>query len=243
MKLYGYIVQSYWGPRRETPKSIARRFLRLIDGLAPIDPVFGQWICALDGKPILLEDLRNEMTEVVERHVSRTDDGEPEPIYGYTAAVVNTLESTPRSFAIYAHAGAWHDGHFYINSVDIETSRREVPDPAIVTYTIFRSALLVLAETFDVTWCSAYPRDIMLLWKDEIFRLGWMSYVSPRFAPLITPPKSAIVEYRPNGALFMAATDETFVTSNPEHLAVAREIRAAIAPLNDLPWPPDAEPE
>jgi len=51
-----------------------------------------------------------------------------------------------------------------------------------------------------------------------------MNYVSPRFAPLITPPTTAIVEYQPNGGLFMAATDETFVASNPQHLAVAHDI-------------------
>jgi hypothetical protein len=56
------------------------------------------------------------------------------------------------------------------------------------------------------------------------------------------PPKTAIVEYRPNGGLLMAATDETFITANPRHLAVAHDIEAAIAPLNALPWPPDAEP-
>lgn len=41
----------------------------------------------------------------------------------------------------------------------------------------------------------------------------------------------------------MPATNETFVTSNPQHLAVAREIETALAPLNALPWSPDAEPE
>jgi hypothetical protein len=71
---------------------------------------------------------------------------------------------------------------------------------------------------------------------------GWLNYVSPRFARLVTPPKTAIVDYRPNGGLLMAATDETFITANPKHLAVARDIEAALAPLNALPWPPDAEP-
>jgi hypothetical protein len=51
---------------------------------------------------------------------------------------------------------------------------------------------------------------------------------------LITPPKTAIVEYQPNDALFMSAAAETLIIANPAHLAVARDIEAAIAPLNAL---------
>jgi hypothetical protein len=101
---------------------------------------------------------------------------------------------------------------------------------------------LGLSESFEATWCSTYPTGIMHLWRrDPHFRLAWISYVSSRFAALITPPLTAIVERRPNGGLLMAATDETFVTANPAHLAVDRDIETAKAPLNALPSPPDAQ--
>jgi hypothetical protein len=243
MQLIGYSINTWWGPRQETPKAIATRFLSLVDRLATIDPVFDNWIYGLDKEPIMFDALRDEMEAAVARHVSRADDGDPVPINGYTAAIVNTWQHEPRSIRVYVHAGAWKCKPSLINYADLETSDRVAADPAIVTYPIFRAALLALAEIFEVTWCVAYPEDAMLHWKRGFFRLGWMSYISPRFASLVTPPKSAIVEYRPNGALFMAATDETFVTANPQHMAVARDIEAAIAPLNALPWPPDAEPE
>jgi hypothetical protein len=60
----------------------------------------------------------------------------------------------------------------------------------------------------------------------------WISYIGPRYAHLVTPPQSAVVERRPDGGLLMAATDETFVTANPAHLAAARDIEAAVAPFN-----------
>ena len=69
-----------------------------------------------------------------------------------------------------------------------------------------------------------------------------MSYVAPRFAPLITPPPSAIVERTAQGGLLMAATAETFRVDNPAHLAAARDILNALAPFEALPWPPDAQP-
>jgi hypothetical protein len=37
----------------------------------------------------------------------------------------------------------------------------------------------------------------------------------------------------------MVATEETFLADNPGHVAIAREIDAALAPFNALPWPPD----
>ena len=73
--------------------------------------------------------------------------------------------------------------------------------------------------------------------KMPALRLAWISYVSPRFAPLVSPPSTAITEYRPDGGLLMAATDETFQTANPKHLAVAQDILAAVASLNANPWP------
>ena len=70
--------------------------------------------------------------------------------------------------------------------------------------------------------------------------LAWMSYVAPRFAPLITPPPSVIVERTAEGGLLMAATAETFRVDEPAHLAAARDILKALAPFEAPPWPPDA---
>jgi hypothetical protein len=242
MKYIGYAIMSCWGPRPETPEAIAKRFLNLVDGLAGIDPVFSNWICDLDKQPVPFESIRGDLAAAVERRVSRADDGEPTPIYGYSFTAVNEMLRGPRNIGILVRAGSRVEGPFLINSAEVGTSERIVPDAAIVTYPIFRAALLVLAEAFDVTWCRAYPNDLEIAPK-EFFNAGWMTYISPRFATLITPPITAIVEHRPNGALFMAATDETFVTENPKHVAVARDVQAALAPLNALPWPPDAEPE
>jgi hypothetical protein len=74
-------------------------------------------------------------------------------------------------------------------------------------------------------------------------RIAWMSYVAPRFAPLITPPPSSIHERTAQGGLLMSATQDTFRVDNPAHLAAAQDILKALAPFETLPWPPDATPE
>jgi len=108
----------------------------------------------------------------------------------------------------------------------------------------FKAALLALVESFDATYCSAYPQQIMDFWDpSRHLRIAWMSYVSPRFASLITPPPSAVAERTAQGGLLITATEETFRVDNPAHLAAAHDILKALAPFEALPWPPDATPE
>jgi hypothetical protein len=237
-----YTIHAYWGPRRETPEALAARFLNLLGRLSRIDPVFGHWIwTGAPRKPIAFEDLRNRLPVAVEASIVCGDNGEPIPIYGYNFGVINSMKFQPRAISVRIRAGSWSVAGHIINDAEINTPWRVVPDPAIVTFPIFKAAVLALAESFDATSCFAYPFEIMNFWKDSVppYRLAWISYVGPRFAPLITPPAKAIVERHPHGGLLMAATDETFVTSNPAHLAVANDILAAVAPLNALPWPPE----
>lgn len=237
-------IQAIWGPRRETPKELAQRFLNLLDRLSRIDPVFGRWIWTGLGvkTPVGFDEIQHRLRTAIEATVSLADDGDPTPIYGYRFGVVNSIERQPRSIGVSVHAGSWRISDYFINDANIHTSWGVKPDPAILTFSIFKPAVLALAESFDATWCSAYPDELMNYWRRSVaphYRLAWISYVGPRFAPLISPPATAIVEHQPDGGLLMAATDEPFDTSNPWHLAVANDILAAVAPLNALPWPPE----
>lgn len=244
MTLSTYSVLGFWGPRRETSEALALRFNRVIDQLQFLHPAFGNWIW--DGSnddPVALAAVRDHLAEEIAAAVTCDDDGNPLPIFGFRFGVLNSLKTTSQSLNLSIHAGSWLKNNYYSNTAEIETGFRVEPDPTIVTYQTFGCALIELAEAFEMTFCVALPEDLKEFWLPQKFRFGWINYVSPRFAPLIKPPQSAIVEYRPNGGLLMSATNETFVTANPQHLAVAREIEAALAPLNALPWPPDAEPE
>jgi hypothetical protein len=133
----------------------------------------------------------------------------------------------------------------YSNSVQLQTADQfaEATDASIVTYDLFRSAMLAIIEAWDVTWCAAYPRDIMKFWPPvgsrHHFRLAWMTYVSPRFASLIRPPRGIESQTVAGGGVLMVATRERFDVTNTGHMAAARAIDTAMAPLNALPWPPD----
>src|SRR5579863_110940 len=237
-----YYAGVFWGPRQESPEELAARWLKLIARLQTLDPIFAHWFTS---KPRLLpfDTQIAPLAEKIEAGVTTSDGGKPLPMLGYQLFAHNTVAQKrgPRNLEIHMFAGIFA-GRSH-NWIAMRTDRGEVPDPDLVTYRIFNEALLALAETFEATIGLAYPSSLTDLWQKRTgpwrpaFKLAWITYVGPRFASLITPPAAAIVDRRPDGGLLMAATDETFVTTNPEHLAVAREIEAAGAPLNALPRP------
>jgi len=233
MKLEQYEILARWDARIETPEMLAARFIQLIDRLAPLHPFFSDWIwVSMKGEPTMFESRRPRLVQAVTDNVTRDDWDEADPDDGYFAGVVNTYaEATPKSLSVGASGGSKVNA----NRAYIRTGRGAEPDPSVVTYEVFKSALLALAEIYDVDWCMAFPDDIRDLWpRAGLNLLAWMWYIRPEWVPLITPPKTAIVEHRPNGALFISATTDTFITANPAHLAVARDIEKALAPLNDL---------
>lgn len=220
------------------------RFLQLLERLKQIDPVFDHWFWGGGNEePISFDEVRDQLPVAIAAAIERADDGDPVPIGGYMFFVVNSLLNQPRALDVFVNAGSWSVAEYVTNHVKVGTPWRVTPDPALVTFSIFKPVVLALAESFDATWCSAYPDAVMKFWPIMgLIRLAWISYVGPRFAPLITPPTTAIVERQPNGGLLMAATDEPFDVSNPAHLTAANDILTAVEPLRAMQWPLDREP-
>ncbi len=236
-----YKIYASWGPRAEPPESIAPRYLACTDRLKQIHPAYDNWIFNLKGKPKKFDALRETLAAAIAANVVRGDAGDPTPIYGYRANVLNSMKDDPHSVSLRVNAGAWVNSGYFCNSAMIKTATRIVPDPSIIAYPAFKTALLALVESFDATYCSAYPQQITNLWpEDAHLNLAWMSYVAPRFAPLITPPPTAVAEHTAQGGLLLSATAETFRVDDPAHLAVAHDILKTLAPFEALPWPPDA---
>jgi len=238
-----YFASLFWQGRAETPEELAVRWLKLIARFQTIDPIFAHWYVWPDiHHPLPFDTDVATLAEKIAADVATSDTGEPLPRLGYHFFTRNNMASKrgPRSFQIDMFAGSPID--FPLNRISLRTDYGVAPDSDLVTYRIFKSALLALAETFEATIGLGGPANITDFWPKPWdarrgLPLAWISYVAPRFASLITPPASAVVERRPDGGLLMAATDETFDTANPKHLAVARDIEAAAAPFNALPYP------
>ena len=235
-------IQSYWGPRGETPEAIANRYIRMVEALARIDPVFTPWWYGdIDGKTIPFDQARIRLPALIAENTGE----EWGPRDGYSFFGGNALDFNPRCLSLGGRAGNSLCPIGFVNSVDLETVPRHdgVVDASIVTYDLFRSAMLAIIGAWDVTWCAAYPANLRDFWppvgSGHHFKLAWMTYVSPRFASQIRPPRGVESQTVAGGGVLMVATRERFDVTNTGHMAAARAIDTAMAPLNALPWPPD----
>jgi immunity protein 52 of polymorphic toxin system len=223
-----YHIAARWGRRAEPYDLIASRWLAVIAQLQALDPMFAHWQHWDEEVGLVPFDptLEGQVARVISR-TDRTPAGRLVPEAG--SHIWSVTDSRSRSRVIKLNLFAGSDNPYDSNSIILRTDACAVPDPSLVTYRIFRGALLAMAETFEASDASAGSSDARDL------DLAWISYVAPRFAYLVTPPASAIVEHRPDGGILMAATDEPFVTANPAHLTVARDIHASLEAFNAVP--------
>jgi immunity protein 52 of polymorphic toxin system len=242
-----YQIIAYWGPRLETPAGLAPRMLRMLDGLAQIDPLLSGWQWFGGGKKLVSgSELDLAVAEKLLESGLERDKVTKKPLLslGYYFSI-RTRWRQPSELGLQGKLGVGVPTSSYDNDVTLATSYLKQPDEALLQYGIFKPALVLLATLWRANWACAYPVALSdLLPSDKERRTcslfgGWITYLSPAWAAKITPPKSAIVERAPDGGLLMIATEETFRVDNPRHVAVAREIDAALAPLNALPWPPN----
>ena len=156
---------------------------------------------------------------------------------GYRVGARNTSDCNwgPRYVTLRGCVGSGAD--HLPRFIDLETDYGVVPDPELVCYETFRGVLLAISDVFEVDTVLALPFCLTDFWPWEVeddracLDMAWISYVGPRFAHLVTPPPTAIVEHRPDGGLLMAATSDTFDVDNPAHMSVARDIVAGAAAL------------
>ena len=220
-------LSAFWGPRRETPAALAQRWLAVVRHLQTLDPVLAAWYRGADGRgvPVPLD------TQAVEALIADTFTDT-----GYRFETRSDIAGRgPRVFQLHMNAGdSWY------NVVTFGTEFFSDPGPAVLRYDVFRSALLAVAEVFEVENAHAYPSALSDLWlrppsRNLHFPISWLSYVGPRQAHLVTPPTAGLVERRPDGGVLMAATNELFAVNNPAHMAAAHAVEQAVAPLSGTP--------
>jgi hypothetical protein len=232
-----YYIRASWEARAETPDELAARFLRMIDALKEIDPTFNLWTCGKK-RSVEFEEIRDRYAEEIAAGLSRSDWGEPTPVYGYWFAAVTRDVPRERFFAVRCNAGQTVPESFP-NAVTLTTSSSKLgPDPNVVSYRVFRPALLAIVDAWDPVHTGAYSQQLIeRCGGDSYFSAAWIQYLNPWLAQKIAPPSTVLAEHLPNGGMLMSATTETFDVDNPKHLSAAQDMAAAMAPLNALPWP------
>ena len=238
---YRYFIRSGWPERVETPASISAKFL----SLSRVDPVFSIWEI-LDRRKVSslpLAAARPRLAAIIEDNVTRDDFDKPSVVYGYHANAIAGEFRQPRSVSFKVKAGGRYE-----NGTRLEFGEYDVPpDLAIVTYPLFKAALLAINMVWGAPWACAQafrsgavavPVDfggrqgsridsvtqvpVDPTFPQSIFHIPWITYLaSPLTVGLRLAPE-IFAERTPDGGLLMTATEDRLDPTNPEHVQRAR---------------------
>jgi hypothetical protein len=235
---FDYSIRSRLPINLESPASIGAKFVETLDALSRVDPtIFTNWavmdLPAVSSLP--LAAARSRIADIVENNVSRDDFHAPDPDYGYSAVAFsdNVVESRRVHLRI-------RSGGKFERTTCLETGDWKVlPDPTIVTYPIFKDALLAINAIWPPLWACSYAFKVDYfevplapgapLFPYSRFHVPWMGYLPASLTkPFVLPPPEIIIERTPDGGLLMIATEDRLDPTNPEHLRRARIIAEAM---------------
>jgi Immunity protein 52 len=228
---FSYGIRSDLPAHPESPASIGAKFVNTLDALSRIDPiVFSNWevmdFSAIESLPLATARLR--IAAIIDNNVSRDDFGQPEPDDGYSAGASAGHTLSPRRMSLRIDAGGTNAGE-----TDLQAGEYDMfPDPAVVTYPVFKGALLATNAIWPPPWACAYAfrKDYdkgplftgAALFPYSVFHIPWLAYLSAPLGAGIELPQEIKTERTPDGGLLMIATEERLEPANPEHLRRAR---------------------
>jgi hypothetical protein len=246
---YRYFVRGSWaGPTDEKPAVTGAKFLKALDSLSGIDTlmsgwqVMRNWKLTEDERPrfVPLDAARDCIAEIVEQGVSRDELDQRDPRYGYSVSAAAGARG-PRRVTFTARTGQqFFDlsfGEHYLAS-----------DLTIVTYPLFKAALLAISAAWDAQWsyAQAVRNEFVELPMDfgpgvpafrieaapqvpldptfprSIFHVPWIVYLSAKYAAGVALAREILTERTPEGGLLISATTDRLDPTNPEHARRAR---------------------
>jgi hypothetical protein len=248
---FDYGIQSDLPARPESPASLGARLLDTLDALTRIDPhIFTNWrIPVIPDAEWLIDEVERsgvaaaiEKTEtyslqaarpgiaaIVEKNVARDDLREPDLTYGYSLVAHAGPGGEPRHMQLWIRAGGRVGGSTWLQTGDYKV----LPDPALVTYPLFKAALLAINAIWPGTYAYAYanrtdyekpPFPGAEPFPFFGFHIPWLGYLSAPLASGLALPPEILTERTPDGGLLMSATEERLDPTVPEHWRRARMI-------------------
>ena len=228
---FHYSVRSRLPARAESPASLGAKFVGTLDALSRIDPlVFNNWevIDLPKGASLPLAAARACIGAIVNNNVARDDWKEPEPQSGYSAVAFTSTAIRSRELYLTIKTGGNIRGETWLQAGQY----RIFPDPTVVTYPLFRAAMLDINAIWPPSWACAdafrmdYDKAPLFpsasLFPYSCFHIPWFAYLSAPFAAGLKLSPEIQAERTPDGGLLMSATTDRLDPTNPEHLRHAR---------------------
>jgi hypothetical protein len=242
--IYKYEIRSMLRDNPENPVTLGAKFVRTLDALTLINPsIFANWelndLPAKTSVPLAAAPL--SVGRLIENNVTRDDFGRPEPDDGYNAVAFTGEVAKSRQISLWVKAGGNSKGWVWLR-----TGYLRVPaDPEIVTYPLFKAALLAVNSIWPPRWACAYAfksNYVMVpmhggasyrlhslpmipdepTFPESPFHIPWLAYLPAALAAGLKMPSGIQAEHTADGGTLMIATEDRLDPSNPEHLRRAR---------------------
>jgi hypothetical protein len=247
---YSYFIRSGWPERVEAPAAIGAKFVKTLDALSGLDSIFAVWVLfdkLFDTRSVTalsLANARSRISEIVENNVTRNEIGEVSLVRGYHANARAGEFRDRRSVKFSVTAGGRYE-----NGTKLAFGEYDVPpDLAIVTYPLFKAALLAINAIWQAPWAcaQAFRSGAVSVPTNEFggvpgfridsvpqvpsepafpysfFHIPWIAYLSPELAVGLKVTSEILTEHLPDGGLLMSVTMERFDPANLEHVRRAR---------------------
>jgi hypothetical protein len=227
---FSYSIRSELPPKSESPAALGAKFIETLDALSRIDPaIFADWE-VMDypaRSSIPLAAARSRIAAIIEKN-AHDDDFRPRPEWGYTAGAFTGSPIESRRISLRIPTGGTQQGDTLLKMGDYKS----FPDAAIVTYPVFKAALLALNAIWPPRWACAFafrvdyfevplfPGASLFPYSD--FHIPWLAYVSSPLAAGLKLAPEILTERTADGGLLMIATEERLDPTHPEHLRCAR---------------------
>ena len=228
-------LYAFWGNRRDGFANCAARMAAMLDGLEPIHPAFKGWQyqppngrrwLPYGGRPRSFGGL----VEVLKADWDKTEiDRTALPGFGLSTSAWNG-ENSPLSASFRCSLEHVDSSKVPANLATFPLQSRRVGDPSLISAAVLSRTLTAVATAWDAVWGTVHPAD---LWEavempTGPLRMGWITYLSAPLADRFVAPPDCIARPGPDGSLLILATKEVFDPENPEHLARAQAIQAAL---------------
>ncbi|MBV9861865.1 MAG: immunity 52 family protein [Alphaproteobacteria bacterium] len=237
-------IEADWRSRPQSTRDCAVRLAGMLEGLASAHPAFARWNkqawsrAAADRPAWAMPPDIDELTAVFEKGRQYKDaPREVWPEMGYSVSAWNGLDGS-RGASLTVRPGSYANFSPFPNTIDVALKPANAGNADLVNSDILKPALLSMVTAWEpdcggvICWDYCQRSFGDRHWP--LFFSGWMTYLAPHHARLITPPPAAIVEPVPGGGLLLLATEDRFSMDNPAHLAVADAIQTALAPLQAI---------
>jgi hypothetical protein len=225
---FKYSVRLPFVARPVNPEWLGSKFLATLDTLTQIDPtVFPDWevsdLPAMRGYPLAMA--RSRIADIIGNNVTPYDRDLPKTEDRYTAVAHTTIGTRSRRMTVWVRP--------WLGEVSLKAGDEMVaPDPAIVTFSLFRAALCAINAIWQQPWACVqafrlHYDQVPLYSGAELFpysrfHIPWIGYLSSSTLSGATVRPDIKMEHISDGGLLMTAAEDRLDPTDPEHLRHAR---------------------